>query len=123
MLVRTHHSDGTVTEHEAPSSSPQSKTTGLVYDEFRKTLTQSELTLLDNALDDDAMTALGKTPLTTAQKITFRTLLAEAQATGGGRVGINLGSPKMSAALDAIIAMGLIAEARKPEIVGGTVKS
>ncbi len=99
------------------------KVTQLTYDEFRKTMTVTELTLIDSAHDDAYLTAVGKTPLTVTQKATVRYLISEAQATGAGMVGINLTSPKMGAAIDAMIALGLIEANRKLEIVAGTVKS
>jgi hypothetical protein len=98
------------------------KTAGLRYDDFRKLFTVAELTILDSADVDAYLTAVGKTPLTVAQKASLRYLISEAQATGAG-AGINLGSSKMGAAIDAIIAMGLVDSARKAEIIAGTVKS
>jgi hypothetical protein len=104
------------------ADAPVAKTIGLRYDEFRKLFTVSELTLLDSASDDAYLTALGKTPLTVTQKADVKFMVSEAIATGAG-AGINLASAKMGAALDGLIALGLLVNTRKPEIIAGTVKS
>lgn len=102
---------------------PSPRTSGLSYDQFRALFTVAELTLLDSHDTDAYLQAVGKTPLTVTQKAQVRYLISEAKATGDGPRGINLGSPKMGAAVDALIAMGLIDAGRKAEIIAGTVKS
>lgn len=98
------------------------KVSGLSYDEFRALFGQQELIDLDNAADDDYMTARSLTPLTVLQKAQLKFLISEAMATGGGQ-GINLASPKMGPAVDFTISIGVVASNRKAEILAGTKKS
>jgi len=119
----TDNDNGTATNPVVAALVPKVKLTGLTYDEFRKLFTVEELTLMDSATDDEYLTAMGLRPLAVTQKASVRYLISEAQATGAGNTGINLTSAKMGAAIDAMVAMQLLAGVRKAEIVARTVKS
>jgi hypothetical protein len=109
-----------------PSAQPKllGKTSGVTYNEFRSLMTLTELALLENFERDAYFSALGKTPLTTAQKATVQFLIGEARATGApGERGINLISPKMNQGLSDIETMGILAAGRKAEIQAGIIKS
>lgn len=110
------------TVEQEPPSSPSVKTSGISYDEFRALFTSAELTILDSCTDDAFMSAVNLTPLTVLQKGNMRFLISEAQATGAGR-GINLASPKLTDAINALIGYGLLAANRKSEVLSGKIKS
>jgi hypothetical protein len=106
-----------------PDPTLLNKSSGLRYDDFRKLFTQAQLMLLENYDSDAYFTGVGKTPLTVSQKAQVRFFIGEATATGGGVKGINLLSPKMAAACDALVAMSIISPSDKADIQAGKIKS
>lgn len=118
--MKYYNADGTLNEAKCTPAGSQGspKVRGLSWKQFRELFTDAELESLDSY--DMAGCAVS---LTDAQKIKVRAFIKRGEARGADHL-IDVTTASMGNALDYLVARGFLSgEARKNEIIAGTVKS